>query len=318
MRGLRGSNGGTVARIEAALGSADAVAGALGDIDVPADIASWLGRLHTLVGVPFGYLVPDDAMLPPESIRFFRLDDNWARALLDGAFSIGRDLTAGADAPTTNVDRAVFETLVGEARAAAPVRQRSLPEAVAPLTAAEHLGDDDPVAWTGFLLRSRVVTEYPGLGVNVYPKGGEPGPGKIATLLPVRRLDRLGPAADTLLCLVEGDAARVDVHEAPELLHYGIDAYTPPSTPGAEPTADKEFRTFTRTSEGAATLAEKPTPVPVGGAFRARSPRVVSATRLAAALQGANGTGAPALDSAQMGFAMTQGVGMVSFERKDG
>jgi hypothetical protein len=49
-----------------------------------------------LHGVPFNYLVPDEGMPSPESIRFFYLDMNWVDALLDGAFSIGRNLSAAS------------------------------------------------------------------------------------------------------------------------------------------------------------------------------------------------------------------------------
>ena len=296
------------ARIDAAFADAEQVSAALGAVDVPADIASWLGRLHALVGVPFPYLVPDEGMLPPESIRFFRLDDNWARALLDGAFSIGRNLAPGASAKTTHVDRAVFETVVGSARSAAPRRRRSK------LEAASAGAGGSATPWTGFLLRSRVVREYPGLGVNVYPRDGAPGADPEAVvLLPIRRLDRLSPDSDTLLCLVEGDAWSVEVHEAPELLHYGLDTYTA-SQDGKPPTAAKELRTFTRAGDGEITFG-KSVKVEVGGAFRSRSPRVVNLVALAELLQAHNPGDAP-LDSAQMGFAMTQGVGKVSFDQE--
>jgi hypothetical protein len=46
--------------------------------------------LSLLKGVPFNYLVPEEAMLPVESIRFFYIDELWMDCLLDGAFSIGR------------------------------------------------------------------------------------------------------------------------------------------------------------------------------------------------------------------------------------
>ncbi|KPV47585.1 hypothetical protein SE17_42240, partial [Kouleothrix aurantiaca] len=36
---------------------------------VPRDLRLWLARLRLLEGVPFGYLVADSALLPPESIR---------------------------------------------------------------------------------------------------------------------------------------------------------------------------------------------------------------------------------------------------------
>jgi hypothetical protein len=278
------------------------IAGTLGDIAVPADISAWLGRLLTLAGVPFGYLVPDEAMLPPESIRFFRLDEKWVRALLDGAFSLGRNLTAEASGASANLDRALIGPAAASARAAAPVRPR------AGVAAPDPAATD--TAWTGFLLRSAVVADYPGLGVNVYPKGNTPSDPELI-LLPVRRLDRLGPSGDTLFCLVHGDAYRVDVHEAPELLHYGIDNYQPPAAPGQAPRAVKQLRTFSRQQDGTVTFGGDTVEVPVGASFRARSPRVLRLSDLAAALAAANGDGP--IDSAEMGFAMTEGVGMVSF-----
>ena len=285
--------------IQTTFASASAIADALGDVAVPADIAAWLGRLLTMTGVPFGYLVPDEAMLPPESIRFFRLDETWTQALLDGAFSLGRNLTAEASGASANLDRALLGPVAASARAAAPLRPRA--GVAAPTT---------DTAWTGFLLRSRVVSDYPGLGVNVYPKGHTPADPELL-LLPVRRLDRLGPRGDTLFCLVHGDAYRVDVHEAPELLHYGIDTYSPPAAPGAAPAAEKQLRPFTRQPDGTVTMTGNVTPVPVGPVFRTRSPRVLRMSELAGALATAN-AGGP-VDSAEMGFAMTEGVGTVSF-----
>lgn len=289
--------------IQAAFTDPAAIAATLGDVTVPSDIATWLGRLLTMAGVPFGYLVPDEGMLPPESIRFFSLDERWVTALLDGAFSLGRNLTAEAAGASANLDRALIGPVAASARAAAPLRPRAGVVAPAP---------DDTTAWTGFLMRSRVVAAYPGLGVNVYPQGSTPLSGN-PVLLPVRRLDRLGPAGDTLFCLVHGDAYQVDVHEAPELLHYGIDTYTAPAAPGQAPTATKQLRSFSRAADGSVTLGpEIDPPVPIGQAFRTRSPRVVRMSDLAAALTAANNPALP-IDSAEMGFAMTEGVGTVSF-----
>jgi hypothetical protein len=279
-----------------------AIANTLGDITVPPDLAAWLGRLLTLAGVPFGYLVPDEGMLPPESIRFFRLDEKWVRALLDGAFSLGRDLTAEASGASANLDRVLIGPVAASARAAAPLRPRVGVAAPDPTVT--------DTAWTGFLMRSQVVADYPGLGVNVYPQGNTPSDPQ-PVLLPVRRLDRLGPAGDTLFCLAHGDAYRVDVHEAPELLHYGIDEYQPPASQGQPPTAVKQLRTFTRQPDGTVTIGASTVPVQIGASFRTRSPRVLRLADLATALATANGAGP--IDSAEMGFAMTEGVGMVSF-----
>jgi hypothetical protein len=306
--------------IEAKFADPAAITDTLGDVDVPADIAAWLGRLLTLAGVPFGYLVPDERMLPPESIRFFRLDENWVRVLLDGAFSLGRNLTAEASSPSAALDSALIEPVAAQARAAAPLRRRA--GAAVPVTGSSAFVPSPasaataatPLAWTGFLLRSLVVAECPGLGVNVYPQGGTPDD-PAPVLLPVRRLDRLGSGGDTLLCLVEGDAYRVDLHEAPELLHYGIDQYQPPAGSGA-PTASKNLHTFTVGPNGAITLsAGHIVPVGLGPSFRTRSPRVLRLDSLAAAIAAANNL--TTVDAAQMGFEMTEGVGMVSFINRD-
>jgi hypothetical protein len=293
--------------IESTFASPETIASTLGDVAVPSDIAAWLGRLLTLSGVPFGYLVPDEAMLPPESIRFFHLDEKWVRTLLDGAFSLGRNLTAEASGASANLDRALIGPAAASARAATPLRPRVGVAAPDPT--------DTGTAWTGFLMRSHLVADYPGLGVNVYPKGNTPSD-KELILLPVYRLDRLGPGGNTLFCLVHGEAYRVDVHEAPELLHYGIDQYQPPTAQGQAPTAEKNLRTFTRGGDGTITIGANTASVQLGSIFRTRSPRVLRLTDLAAALAKANEPNAPTpdpIDSAEMGFTMTEGVGMVSF-----
>jgi len=52
-------------------------------------IIKWLGRLRTLEGIPFPYIVPHEEMLPNDSIRFFHIDRNWIDAMIDGALSTG-------------------------------------------------------------------------------------------------------------------------------------------------------------------------------------------------------------------------------------
>jgi len=69
---------------------------------VPEEVTSWLGRLVLLYGVPLHYLVPDEEMLPAESLRFFYLDPIWLQSLVQGACSIGN--TGYGD---TIVDRAM-------------------------------------------------------------------------------------------------------------------------------------------------------------------------------------------------------------------
>ena len=297
------------AGITQAFRSPQAVQDALGTPVLPDDIARWLGRLHTLVGVPFHYLVPDEEMLPPESIRFFRLDEAWVKALIDGAFSLGRNLTAEASASTT-MDAAVLGEVVDQSRDVAPRRRRRA--ATMPATLSNERAQSGAPVWNGFLMRSRLVSDYPGLGVNVYPKGHTPTDDQ-PILLPVRRLDRLGEASDTIFCLVEGDAFHIDVHEAPEALHYGIDTYTP----GTPPTATKVLRRFDIKPDGQIIWKEHDpyVTVHIGDTFRKASPRVMKMTEMAKIIGTANDR--DPVNSAEMGFEMTQGVGKVTFINRD-
>lgn len=285
----------------------------LTDPALPDALAAWLARLGLLYGVPFNYLVPDERMLPMESIRFFYLDANWILALNDGAFSIGRNLTADDKNPGLNLDKAVH--------AGAMEKLNSFKSHIR----SKMLGTKSPVppvVISGFLLRSKVVLEYPSLGVNVYPQDGQPGDPN-ERMLDILRLERLSPTSDTMICLISGDAFRVDVHEAPQGLHYGIDCYNDNCTVNQKPVmAVKNLHTFTTTTTTDPTSGTKVQSVTMGAevdvdistAFRKGNTRVLDMITLATIIGTTNNPTNPVtVDSAEMGFEMTQGVGMVSF-----
>jgi hypothetical protein len=160
-------------------------------IKIPPDIAGWFKRLSLLEGVPFNYLVPDERLLPPESIRFFQLDWLWIECLLDGAFSIGR-VTAADHRRDSEV----------KSTAANPHAKVS-----------------------GALMRSEVVSGWPGLLVDGFNEDKKLNLKKKLNLL---RMDRL--SANILLCLFEGDVTSVDFHLRPETAHFGLDQQEGPSS----------------------------------------------------------------------------------------
>jgi hypothetical protein len=165
-------------------------------------ITAWMGRLSLLYGVPFNYLVPDERMLPPESMRFFTLDNNWIDSMLDGAFSIGRYTEKDAA-----LDAQRAQLLFPRARAAScQIRQRK-----------DHLlsaGNDAKVV-TGFLLRSMLVSGWPGLEINAYSDvEGE-------NEIPMLRMEHL--SSEVTIALFDGMLQMVAVHEPPETLHEGIE-----------------------------------------------------------------------------------------------
>lgn len=293
---------------------------------MPQVLVDWLANLALLHGVPFNYLVPDENMLPPESLRFFYLDSNWISALTDGAMSIGRNLTTQVDTPEMNLQSAVLPEVTSQVKGtASQVRAKAFGTTV-------KLSENNPTVISGFVLRSSLVLDYPSMGVNVYPLGGPPkDPSPV--MLQILRLEQLGPQSDTLICLVAGDAYRVDIHEAPQALHYGIDCFQNGCTVrGLAATAVKNLYTFgnaTKTDDGtttnSVTMSQTVTPTDISSCFRSISPRVLGMDSLSKLILQANlsvapppGTTTPSsIDSAEMGFEMTEGVGMVSFYKSN-
>lgn len=310
-----GSTHTLLTKLSATLTDPAAFASALGGTaTLPPDLERWLGRLKLLYGVPYNYLVPDERMLPPESIRFFYVDLNWLDALLDGAYSIGRNLSTGTTGQTLShqQDAATQPMVRGQiARHAASIRAAALGTTAPPL-----VGPDEVVS--GFLLRSEVVQRYPGLGVNAFLKGQTPDDTPNPKLMTILRFERLGPTSDTLLCLLLGDAYRIDLHEAPEQIHYGIDDYET-NAQGGVTKAGKAVRMFTKTGDQVTFLnpddpKNNPT-VDITSCFRAASPRTVKTMDLVDALK--KQLGLTTFDSAEFGFEMTEGVGNVKFVRND-
>jgi hypothetical protein len=198
--------------LQATVADPAAVAAAQGDVTVPAAVGDWLMSLTRLAGIPLPYLVPDAAMLPPEAIRFFRLDPNWIIALLGGATSVGRTSTADLQH-----DRAVASALHQQVVA-------------------------EPVV-TGFILRSAVVEGWPRLDVVAYAYEAD-GVTPAATPLGNLRVERIAPGI--LLCLVAGEIGQAHLREPPEGLHFGLDLDN--SDNNILPT--KELRSLTGASIG--------------------------------------------------------------------
>lgn len=155
----------------------------------PSEVSAWFEDLLRLRGVPINYLVAAAPMLPPESIRFFQIDDFWLDCLLDGAFSIGQT--------TTHSD--VVEQL-----------QQSLLTASLP----------DRGRLSGVLLRSEVVSGWPALQVEGSDQPGGASDDAGPRLLRLR-MDRIAP--DVMFCLFAGVVRSVSVHLSPEALHLGTE-----------------------------------------------------------------------------------------------
>lgn len=181
--------------------------------EAPARVAEWLAKLRLLYGVPFNHLVPDARMLPPEAMRFFYVDPNYLNALGAGAQNVGTHSSHDTRLYHT-VQVVVEQTGVKQAHRmrANQTHQRGQGPHF------QNAGLDGPI--TGFLLRSTVVSGWPGLEVKAFASR-EPG----ADRVPILRLDRLAP--DVLLCLFGPSPAgqppaRIEFSEPKEGLAFGV------------------------------------------------------------------------------------------------
>lgn len=165
-------------------------------------VAQGVADLTFLGNVPFSQLVPDPRMLPPESIRFFYVDQGWIDALTAGALSLASQ--TGADAAVQEALRPALDAAVKRKRTA-QLRAR----ARAPMAAADDAGTPAPLA--GVLIRSQLVPGWPTMVVSASAGG---------TALPLARRSRL--SADVLLCLFQGVPDTVALSEPYQGLRFGV------------------------------------------------------------------------------------------------
>lgn len=57
--------------------------------EIPEVLKQALGHWMRLAEIPMAYLVPDQRMLPEESLRFFKVDEAWTEAFVNGVFEVG-------------------------------------------------------------------------------------------------------------------------------------------------------------------------------------------------------------------------------------
>lgn len=247
-------------------------------VDLPEYARYALAQWRLLHDVPFVYLVPDAGLLPNESIRFFQLDTAWLDALATGALQVGA---------TTALDQARVDGTAPALAAAAAGFQplvRDVRRGKVALGTGEPVGilDDEQRPVTGFVLRSALAANWPGLTVRAFttpavPAGTDPAQWERdhpETVVPLLRLERLAPSV--LLALFDGVPALVWLEEP----HHGVQL-------GVQAVEGGGYRVPLRGPTG------NPLPVPdVAVPLRSGPvPGVVNIEALAAALDGAASLG---------------------------
>ena len=168
--------------------------------DLETIIRTWMHNTAILLGVPFNYLLPDETLLPKESLRFFCMDKYWIDCLLFGAFRVGGSLLPQKNTELENQEE-IWQ-----------IFQNFCPSFVS----------SEGAIQSGFLLRSQLVSGWPDLMVDAYPARIPEGENSSKhTPFPVLRMERLG--SETLFVLIEGHLSTAEIYLSPEGLNFGLD-----------------------------------------------------------------------------------------------
>lgn len=188
------------------------------DVAMAPRLQDWLLDLRLLRPIPIAYLVPDAALLPPESIRFFNVDLTWVDRVVDGVF---------AAANTGTVDSVFSAALL------AMVRQRIdnqlVKEAQKKVPGSDWTIDD---GMTGMLIRSDLVRRWPDMIIRAYKtiQNDPANPDDLQNLpeLPVLRAEAI--SRSILIAIIGGSPQMVHVQEPHVGVRFGVDEETPGTT----------------------------------------------------------------------------------------
>ncbi|HEY2324068.1 MAG TPA: hypothetical protein VGJ82_14520 [Thermoanaerobaculia bacterium] len=165
-------------------------------------VTDFLAALALLQNVPFNQLIPYQRMLPPESIRFFYVDQDWIESLVDGALSIGVDSSRAVQ--ITGVMREPIRRVVRRKVGLYRAKRRKLPHLRVDTTGSEAFP-----ARSGILIRSALVAGWPGLVVRADDGSTE-----------ILRMERLSD--DVLIILFNGIPQTVRFSEPWHGLRFGV------------------------------------------------------------------------------------------------
>jgi hypothetical protein len=158
-------------------------------VSMPQRLWGFLQDLRLLRRIPISYLVPDPDLLPPESIRFFHVNQNWIDRVVDGVFS------------NTNVGTVDFHyslTTLQLVRAAV---------------------DPAPGGMTGILIRSELTRRWPKMDVRAF-SSATAGIEEESTI-PVLRAEAI--SRDIFIALFAGQPKRVHIREPFEGARFGVE-----------------------------------------------------------------------------------------------
>lgn len=161
-------------------------------IKMPERLRAFLDDLRVLRRIPISYLVPDPDLLPPESIRFFHVNQNWIDRVVDGVFS------------NTNVGTVDFHY------------------SLTTLQLIRKAVDPAPGGMTGLLIRSELTRRWPKMIVRAF--ASDVAGVDDESTMPVLRAEAI--SRDIFIALFAGKPKRVHIREPFEGVRFGVEAKT--------------------------------------------------------------------------------------------
>ena len=158
-------------------------------VGMPERLAAFLLDIRLLRRIPLSYLVPDPDLLPPESIRFFHVNQTWVDRVIDGVFS------------NTNIGTVDFHynlTTLQLIRASI---------------------DPAPGGMTGLLIRSELTRRWPKMVVKAF--SSVPADIDAPSSITVLRAEAI--SRDIFIALFAGQPKCVHVREPFEGVRFGVE-----------------------------------------------------------------------------------------------
>jgi|GEM_PF-5084133 len=174
-------------------------------VAIPDRLRDFLIDLRLLRHIPIAYFVPDAALLPPESIRFFHVDPTWMDRVIEGVFSA---------ANTGTVDTVYTASVLGMVRDAIDSDLAKLAN-----DSVQGNGWTTDNGMTGMLIRSELVRRWPDLIVRGYKTIVDDK--TTAPLAPVLRSEAI--SKEMYIVLFGGSPAMVHVREPNVGVRFGVE-----------------------------------------------------------------------------------------------
>lgn len=236
--------------------------------EIPASIKAWFDASWLLKQIPFNYLVPAPSLLPEESMRFFYVDPEWLNCFSAGAFGLGNSLSM--------TDKQKLDYRKDQQKA---------------------LTNNPNRTTTGFLLRSRLLIEFPALKVK--------GLNASNTVCPLLRLENLSDTV--LIVLFDGEVESVEISAGAEILHFGLE--------GSIDRLGKKVRNLTQPRSTSATPIQSLFIQLTLTVWKVQTQRILDIPKLAQEILKRDSSKSRQVNSSEFAFMMVEGSPKLIFRR---